>query len=163
MARTRSRGLCATGTFPCGDLAARFTTVCTAVRDWARRHPHEYALLYGSPVPGYRAPSTTVAPASRVPMVLLAIAVEQQRTGRPLGAHARPVSEGERHALSGVREVAPGPIGDALLARSVQAWATLFGHVSLEVFGHMHDAVLDYDAHFAHVVDQLASDLGLTR
>ena len=40
-------------------------------------------------------------------------------------------------------------------------WATLFGHLSLELFGHMHRAVLDYDAHFAQVVDQLAADLGL--
>jgi hypothetical protein len=40
-------------------------------------------------------------------------------------------------------------------------WATLFGHLSLELFGHLHRAVLDYDAHFAQVVDQLAADLGL--
>ena len=35
-----------------GWLAA----ACHAVRDWALAHPHEYALIYGSPVPGYRAP-----------------------------------------------------------------------------------------------------------
>lgn len=41
------------------------------------------------------------------------------------------------------------------------AWSTLFGHISLELFGHMHRGVLDYDAHFDHVVEQLAVDLGL--
>ena len=41
------------------------------------------------------------------------------------------------------------------------AWSTLFGHISLELFGHMHRGVLDYDAHFAHVVEQLAVDLGV--
>ena len=36
--------------------------VCHAVRDWARANPHEYTLIYGSPVPGYQAPRDTVGP-----------------------------------------------------------------------------------------------------
>lgn len=45
---------------------ARWIAVCEAVRAWALGHPHEYALIYGSPVPGYSAPMDTVGPASRV-------------------------------------------------------------------------------------------------
>ena len=48
----------------------RWLAVCRAVRAWARSHPHEYALLYGSPVPGYRAPQDTVPAAARVALVL---------------------------------------------------------------------------------------------
>ena len=40
------------------------------------------------------------------------------------------------------------------------AWATLFGDVSLELFGHMFKGVLDYEAHYATLVEQLADDLG---
>ena len=43
-----------------------FNAVCRAARAWALAHPHEYALIYGSPVPGYAAPRDTVAPASRL-------------------------------------------------------------------------------------------------
>ena len=50
----------------------------------------------------------------------------------------------------------------AYAVRGLTAWATLFGHVSLELFGHMYRGVVDYDVHFATVVDQLAVDLGLT-
>ena len=39
---------------------------------WALAHPHEYALVYGSPVPGYAAPTDTIDPAARVALVLLA-------------------------------------------------------------------------------------------
>jgi AcrR family transcriptional regulator len=41
-----------------GPAAARERWIAAwhAVRDWARSNPHEYALIYGSPVPGYRAP-----------------------------------------------------------------------------------------------------------
>ena len=38
---------------------------CHAVRDWALAAPHEYALIYGSPVPGYQAPQDTVPAATR--------------------------------------------------------------------------------------------------
>ncbi|WP_345709920.1 TetR-like C-terminal domain-containing protein [Kitasatospora paranensis] len=41
-----------------------------AVRDWALRNPHEYALIFGSPVPGYAAPEDTVTPGIRVPFLL---------------------------------------------------------------------------------------------
>ena len=36
------------------------------MRSWAIANPHEYALLYGSPVPGYAAPQDTIDPATRV-------------------------------------------------------------------------------------------------
>jgi len=52
--------------------------VCHAIRDWARQNPHEYALIYGSPVPGYQAPRDTVAPAARVPLVLGKLVLESQ-------------------------------------------------------------------------------------
>lgn len=40
----------------------RWLAICEAFRAWALAHPHEYALIYGSPVPGYSAPSTPSAP-----------------------------------------------------------------------------------------------------
>src|ERR1700704_5827414 len=46
------------------DHVERGIAVCRAVREWALGHPHEYALIYGSPVPGYTAPLDTVGPAS---------------------------------------------------------------------------------------------------
>jgi AcrR family transcriptional regulator len=143
------------------DLHARWSAVCHAVRDWARTNPHEYALLYGSPVPGYAAPETTVPAAARVPQVLLALAADAHAAGLGLGAPALPVPPEEVAALDGVRGLIDGAIGDPRLVRSLMAWSTLFGHISLELFGHMHRGVLDYDAHFAHVVDTLASDMGL--
>ena len=47
---------------PAGDFAGRWRAVCQAIRDWALAHPHEYALVYGSPVPGYQAPEQTIGP-----------------------------------------------------------------------------------------------------
>ena len=38
---------------PAGD---RWGALCRSIRGWAVEHPHEYALIYGSPIPGYQAP-----------------------------------------------------------------------------------------------------------
>src|SRR5271168_1272071 len=55
------------------DFGGRWGACSHGARDWARQHPHEYALIYGSPVPGYRAPEDTNTPASRVTQTLVAI------------------------------------------------------------------------------------------
>jgi len=146
---------------PRHDLRARWRTVCHAVRDWAIERPHEYALLYGSPVPGYAAPEDTVGSAARVPLLLLTLAHEAQEADRTLGAPRVAVPRKERVALGGIRELTDFRIDDERLVRCLMAWENLFGHLSLELFGHMHRGVLDYDAHFDHVVDRLANDLGL--
>lgn len=145
-----------------GDLAKRFSAVCHAVHDWARAHPHEYALIYGSPVPGYAAPDTTIPSAARVPGTLLRIAGESERAARALGAPTRAVAAKEHRALGGIGPALDVAMSDDRLVRWMMAWTTLFGHISLELFGHMYRGVLDYDTHFAHVVTQLADDLGLS-
>src|ERR1700756_4664826 len=56
-----------------GAGRTRGIAACRAIRDWARSNPHEYALIYGSPVPGYRAPEATIGPASRMPNAFLGV------------------------------------------------------------------------------------------
>ena len=93
--------------------------------------------------------------------MLLGIVRDAQQDGRPLGAATREVSAAERAAVAPISAFVEPALDDARTTRSLLAWATLFGHVSLELFGHMNNAVLDYDEHFATVVEQLADDLGL--
>lgn len=45
--------------------------VTKAIRSWALENPHRYALIYGSPVPGYRAPEETIAAAAATGQVLI--------------------------------------------------------------------------------------------
>ena len=37
---------------------------------------------------------------------------------------------------------------DAVLSRTLLAWSQLFGSISLEMFGHLHNVIHDYDAFF---------------
>ena len=70
-----------------GDSPAdRWCAVARAVRAWAIANPHEYALVYGTPVPGYEAPEDTVDPASRSALAMIGIAVDAHRTGHVVTA-----------------------------------------------------------------------------
>ncbi|MEV6401174.1 TetR/AcrR family transcriptional regulator [Streptomyces sp. NPDC051907] len=142
------------------DLPARWSAVCAAVRTWALAHPHEYALIYGSPVPGYTAPQDTIAPASRVGLALISIVRDAHGTAAlvlpPLGRELRP--EADRLAES----VAPD-LPSAAVAALVAAWSQLFGLISFEVFGQFNRVVEDRDAFFAHAVARLAHEVGLRR
>jgi hypothetical protein len=109
--------------------------------------PHEYALLYGSPVPGYAAPEATVAPSARVTGVLVGLA-------RDLDADL--AAAGPRtSAFADFRVAAGVDLSDEAILRAVTAWGGLLGAISLELFGHLHRAVTDYDAHFALVLERL--------
>jgi len=138
----------------------RWLAVCRAVRTWALAHPHEYALLYGSPVPGYQAPEDTVPAASRVGVVL----------GRILGGAARagllPDGSGERDpglvsddavAVLGGEHPA---IDETVRVRALLAWSALFGTISFELFGHFVGSVEDGDRYFDRVVTDLAHVIG---
>lgn len=150
---------------PREDHAGRFRAIGSAVRAWALDRPHEYALIYGSPVPGYAAPQDTVAPAARVPALLLAILADRHATGRHRSP--RPVPAPVAAAIGELRDFAAGSVPDDLLLRGLAAWGALFGAVSLESFGHLHRVVTDdpagRQAYFDHQLDQLAADLGLHR
>ncbi|WP_432058766.1 TetR/AcrR family transcriptional regulator [Streptomyces sp. bgisy022] len=136
----------------------RWTAVCEGVRRWALAHPHEYALIYGTPVPGYTAPRTTVAAASRVGLVLIGIIREAHRglgLAKPsLPAELRP--EAERLAA----DLAPDLPPEVAVAM-VAAWAQLFGLVGFELFGQFNRIVEDRERFFRHAAGQLAHSVGL--
>jgi len=143
------------------DLRGRWTGLAHALRDWAREHPHEYALTYGSPVPGYAAPDDTVESATRVAFALLRLLGDAEAAGRAPAAPTRAASEAELAALAPARTFVGPELHEGYAVRGLMAWAALFGNISLELFGHMYRGILDYDAHYATLVEQLADDLGL--
>lgn len=141
---------------PADDLRARWHAVCAAVRDWARAHPHEYALVYGSPVPGYAAPETTIGPAARVGEVLCAIVARGVASGQ---VEPEPGGTGALHP--GLAELMGLPADSTLAERAIVAWTGLFGLIGFELFGHLHNVVDDRPAFFTDAVDRLADQIGL--
>ncbi|MER7055044.1 MULTISPECIES: TetR/AcrR family transcriptional regulator [unclassified Streptomyces] len=136
----------------------RWTAVCEAVRAWALTHPHEYALIYGSPVPGYTAPVDTVPAAARVAYVFMGVLRDAHRgpglAKPPLPAELRP--EAHRMAADFAPDLPPETV-----AAFTAAWAELFGLVGFEVFGQFNRVVEDRETFFRHAAERLAHAVGL--
>jgi AcrR family transcriptional regulator len=130
------------------DLRGRWLACAHAVRAWAIANPHEYALVYGSPVPGYAAPRATVDPAARVTLVFLAIVREGVATGAIATDDAIETTRALRQDLARLRSVAAAGVPDQVLSRALLVWTQLFGAISYELFGHLHRVIEDYDALF---------------
>ncbi len=125
------------------DLTARWLAACTAMRSWALAHPHEHALIFGSPVPGYAAPQATIEPAARVPGVLIGLLVEAISRGVVETTTLPAPSPDVVRSLAPVRSAVPDDLPDELLARGLLSWTLLVGAVSFELFGHTQNVVDD--------------------
>lgn len=137
-------------------FTARWVALGTAVRSWAVAAPHDYALIYGSPVPGYEAPTDTVDPAARVSLVALRIVAEGVAAGDidPTADLSMPrVTHTE---LAALRDGVGLAIPDEVLARTLLAWSAVLGAISYELFGHLHGIVADHEAYAGHQLERTA-------
>jgi AcrR family transcriptional regulator len=142
-----------------GSWADQVLAIARAARQWAVDQPACWALLYGSPVPGYHAPAElTVGPGTRVVGALFgAVAsgidagdVAVGRSEATRGMHAVGRSEATRgmHAVPNIQAAQPMSADfdviraefaftgdDATVLKCFLLWAALVGAISLEVFG----------------------------
>jgi AcrR family transcriptional regulator len=110
-------------------------TIARAARRWAVAHPARWALLYGSPVPGYHAPpERTAGVGTRVvgaffDAIASGIATGDIRLTSDLAPQPTS-SDFER-----IRQQFGFPGDDHVIAKCFLLWAGVVGAISLEVFG----------------------------
>jgi AcrR family transcriptional regulator len=129
-------------------VAERWTDLAGAIRTWSHRHRHEHALIYGSPVPGYEAPTATVVPAARVSLVFLRLVADGVAAGEIDPTPAGRIPRAVRADLAALRTGTGLHIPDAVLLRALAVWSQLLGMISLELFGHLYGVINDADAYF---------------
>lgn len=122
---------------PAGDWRDRVRAMAHAARGWAVADPARWALLYGSPVPGYHAPAErTVGPGTRVVGAVLAVVAEGAGSVADVEGT---VSQRLSHRLSrdyvGIRDEFGIGGDDATMTACLALWAGLVGAIGLEVFG----------------------------
>ncbi len=138
--------------------AARWRAVADAIRDWARSNRPEYALIYGSPVPGYAAPDDTIGPATRPVLVLLDLLESSEASVSAPPRLSRTTRAEMKAAATALGH--PG-LSEPVLARAMGVWAELFGLISFELFGQFANTVDDQDAFFAYHVEDMGRRLTL--
>ena len=155
------------------DLRSRWLAAARAIRSWALAQPAEYALLFGSPVPGYAAPQDTIAAAARTPAVLVGILADGfaagvlPAPGRPgptrdaASAGAVELSDALGADLAQVRDAISPGLPEDLLLLGMASWIQLFGIVSFELFGQLNTVIDARDEFFDWQMGLMSDLLGL--
>jgi len=156
------------------DVRARWMAVARALRAWSLANPAEYALLYGTPVPGYAAPQDTTPPASRPVFVLGSILSGATLSGATLSGAPLSGAPLSGAPLSGAPLTGAGPIeradfrlspalraeigavaaatapgvDDAAMVRGLIGWTLIFGALSFELFGRINNVIDERDEWF---------------
>lgn len=139
----------------------RWTARCSALRSWAREQPHRFQLLYGTPVPGYRAPTDTVAPAAEVLVALLGV-LDEAATAGAVDPPADPRGRAFRRQLTDVAAaLALSGLTPGTVAVGTAAFAEVIGLVLLELGGHFVGGYEPADDLYEASVAALADRLGL--
>lgn len=139
-----------------GGFEVRWLRLTRAIRAWALDNPNEYALIYGSPVPGYQAPQDTIVAAARAVGAAGSLVVGGVASGEIDVEQSLPIPRPVRADLVAVREaLAPG-VPDSVLSRTLYAWAQLFGSLTFELFGQYENVIHDRDEFFDHQMRRTA-------
>ncbi|WP_211243958.1 TetR/AcrR family transcriptional regulator [Mycobacterium genavense] len=109
--------------------------IARATRRWAVEHPAQWALLYGSPVPGYHAPAErTVGVGTRVVGALFDAIAAGITTG-DIRLTDTVVPQPMSSDFARIRHEFGFPGDDAVIAKCFLFWAGVLGAINLEVFG----------------------------
>jgi AcrR family transcriptional regulator len=146
-----------------GRHADRLRAAFGAFRAWGLAHPTEYALIFGSPIPGYVAPETTRPAGVRHTDLLGRLLADAYADGAldpaRIALRTPPALASQVEQLQRRRG---GPaIPPPVLAFGLGAWARVHGLVTLEVFGHLAPAVGDGGALFEQELGAIVAQSGL--
>ncbi len=110
-------------------------TIARAARRWAVERPAQWALLYGSPVPGYHAPpERTVGVGTRVVGAIFDAIAAGITTG-DIRLTNTVVPQPMSSDFDRIRQEFGFPGDDSVIARCFLFWAGVLGAINLEVFG----------------------------
>lgn len=134
-----------------GSPAQRWTTLAAALRAWALDVPHEFQLIYGTPIPGYVAPPETIPAAGAVAEHFLAVGAAGPVTGFTGAALLAQMTELTAHGAD--------PSGAAAVIAEV---AALIGFLTLELGGHLVGTADPAEPLFTALVARQVASLGLS-
>jgi AcrR family transcriptional regulator len=118
-----------------GAWTEQLLAMARAARHWAVTQPACWALLYGSPVPGYHAPAElTVGPGTRVVGAMFTVVAEGIAAGDVPVSNAV-VAQPTSSDFERLRAEFGFAGDDATVMKCLVLWAGLVGAISLEVFG----------------------------
>lgn len=138
--------------------------LCHGVRAWARDNAAAFALINGTPVPGYVAQPEETGPAAGRMMIAVAstyLAAVADGSADPAATDVPPLAAGP--LLLSLADGSPVP-DNPVTGIVLNAWASILGFVGAEAFGSLDRLVADtdalYDSHVTTVMRGMGFRLG---
>lgn len=119
------------------DLKGRMKAIGIAYHDWALTYPQRYQLIFGTPIPGYKAPMMEVLPSAARSLSALVSVVEQLRVRGKLNVKTFPAVKDEHKVEFETWKAYGGDIDILSLSVAMIVWSRVHGIVSLEIAGNM--------------------------
>ncbi|MFE5256936.1 TetR/AcrR family transcriptional regulator [Streptomyces coelicoflavus] len=134
-----------------------------AYRAWAIAHPEEFRLIYGDPVPGYKAPEAGAA--QEAEHRLCAVLLELVADAWPQAAAAQAGCDYDwsdfRPSLAAMAQETFPELPPAAVALCLRLWSRMHGLLTLEVYGHLRHQVHDPGKLYEADMCDLIRTLGL--
>jgi AcrR family transcriptional regulator len=144
--------IAARDSIPAKDHKKRMFAIGMAYRTWAHEFPQRYQLIFGTPIPGYKAPFDEVFPSSARSLSALVSAVEELRLSGKLNVDNFPKIKSDYKVTFEMWKRYGNSEADVLsLSVAMIIWSRVHGIVSLEVqgnlppFGEKGDALYIYE------------------
>jgi AcrR family transcriptional regulator len=149
---------------PPDDPARQWWAICHAWRRWSLEHPADFALIFGTPVPGYQAPVQVTGPATgrptAIPLQVLTTAVKVGAADTDRTQVPPTLQLGQ--LLRELLDQASADYPPRLAGMVLTAWASPLGFLVAEVFGSLTRLVADsdqlYGAHLRSVMVAMGFD-----
>ncbi|MGO1545368.1 MAG: TetR/AcrR family transcriptional regulator [Gulosibacter sp.] len=142
-----------------------------AARDWAIAHPHEFALIYGTPVIGYDAPLRTLSTATRlIEAFVTLLARESAFSGQEPAPESEPdltpalaadIDRVRQWLIAKSLSESPERVASSVIIAVIRSWTELIGSISFELNGHYRDSMESGAAYLEHVLRCQAQILAL--
>jgi len=148
---------------PVEDYAGCVRAMILTYRDWALAHPQDYALIFGTPIPGYHAPAEITMPAAKRSMDAMVDALmAAKRAGRldPVPVYSRSAA-GLQAQLKGWKDNYDYTASTQVMRLALVGWSRLHGLVMLELFNQVQPFFGDMAELYRAEADAILKHIGL--
>lgn len=148
-----------------GDSTAdKLRNAAHAYRAWALASPADFQLIYGNPIPNYKAPAELTIPLARRPLeIFTQILLEgMEQDNWQIPAHYRTIAATiDAYMQTWMQDSVPSDVPVQAIYTILVMWSRIHGIIMLELFEHISPTVGDVDAFYELEVDIFIEAIGL--
>lgn len=144
-------------------MAAKFIASAREFRRWSLDHPREFALVFGSPLPGIDLNHPDIAEECGQQFMEVFLGLYQELWQKQPFAvpAAEEIEPALRAQLERFRDSVGAPLPTGAILSFAYCWVRLYGMVSMEVYGHLSWVLDDAEPMFEMMLREIAPVLGL--